>query len=164
MKIIDALNLLNLSGVITKKDIKKAYRSASLKYHPDRNPAGREMMQAINAAYDALKDIEQMDTGTVEGERYNYAEQLEEAISAIVPLSGLVIEICGNWVWVTGDTKAHKEAIKAAGYKWAKKKLAWYFRPAEYSSRGRGNWSMDQIREEYGSNKVKGRYRTAITQ
>jgi hypothetical protein len=27
------------------------------------------------------------------------------------------IEICGLWVWVGGETKKHKDTLKAAGYK-----------------------------------------------
>jgi curved DNA-binding protein CbpA len=54
----DAAKILSLNGTITSKDIKKAYRVAALKYHPDKNPAGEEMMKIINAAYDVLKDFE----------------------------------------------------------------------------------------------------------
>ena len=34
------------------------YRAADLKYHPDKNPAGAEMMKLINAAFEVLKDFE----------------------------------------------------------------------------------------------------------
>ena len=40
MKIQDAAKILNVSGHVTPKDIKAAYRKAAMKYHPDRNPAG----------------------------------------------------------------------------------------------------------------------------
>jgi len=40
MKISDAANILSLSGDITTELVKTAYRRASAKYHPDRNPAG----------------------------------------------------------------------------------------------------------------------------
>ena len=33
--------------------------------------------------------------------------------------NGLEIEICGLWMWVGGETKKHKDALKDAGYKWA---------------------------------------------
>lgn len=161
MKIQDALNLLGLTGTVTKQEIKKAYRAASLKYHPDRNPAGKEMMQAINAAFEALKDLDEV-TGSEEKDAYDFADQLSEALNMIINLAGLEIEVCGNWVWVSGDTKTHKDAIKAAGFKWAKKKLMWYFRPEDYKSFGRGGWSIDEIREQHGSTKVKTQYRTAL--
>lgn len=58
MKITDAVSVLGLSGSVTKLDIKKAYKAAALKYHPDKNPAGAEMMKIINAAFDVLKGFE----------------------------------------------------------------------------------------------------------
>ncbi|HDX0987992.1 TPA: DnaJ domain-containing protein, partial [Pasteurella multocida] len=52
MNINEALNLLNLSQNVSKDDIKKAYKKMAIKYHPDRNPAGAEVMKAINAAFE----------------------------------------------------------------------------------------------------------------
>lgn len=66
----------------------------------------------------------------------------------------LEIEICGTWVWVSGDTKPVKEGLKAAGFRWAPKKMKWYWKPAGQRSFGRGKWSMDEIREFHGSERV----------
>ncbi|BDM66250.1 hypothetical protein NFHSH190041_37020 (plasmid) [Shewanella sp. NFH-SH190041] len=163
MKIIDALNILGLSGTVTKAEIKKAYKAASLKYHPDRNPAGKQMMQAINEAWTTLKELDQ---ATAETEQtagsYNWGEQLNSALNAVISLDGVDIEICGNWIWLSGDTRPHKEAIKCAGFKWAKNKKMWYFRPDDYQRKGRGNWSIDKIRKNHGSSKVKTQTRQAI--
>lgn len=48
MNINEALNILNLSGSVTKADIAKAYKRLAVKYHPDKNPTGAEMMKIIN--------------------------------------------------------------------------------------------------------------------
>lgn len=56
MDMRDACKILELSGVINADDIKKAYRKACMKYHPDRNPSGEHMMKLVNAAYAVLKD------------------------------------------------------------------------------------------------------------
>ena len=48
MNINEALNLLNISDKATKEEIKKAYKKMAIKFHPDRNPAGAEVMKAIN--------------------------------------------------------------------------------------------------------------------
>ena len=51
----DILGINNTSSI---EEIKKAYRSLSLKYHPDRNPDGLQLFQAIGHAYETLGDIE----------------------------------------------------------------------------------------------------------
>ena len=56
MDIRDACKILELSGIVSAEEIKKAYRRACMKYHPDRNPSGEHMMKLINAAYDVLRD------------------------------------------------------------------------------------------------------------
>ncbi len=147
----DAAKILGLDGDINPEMVKKAYRLACAKYHPDRNPAGLEMMKAINVAYDTLKDI----TGNVENSDIEYSDKLNDAINSIINLDGLNIEVCGSWVWVSGNTKPHKDIIKEAGYKWASKKKMWYFRPEDYKSRSRGKFSIDDIRNMHGSVEVK---------
>lgn len=42
----------------TVAEIKKAYNKKVLEYHPDRNPGNEDKMQAVNTAYDVLKDPE----------------------------------------------------------------------------------------------------------
>lgn len=152
MKIEDAAKILSISGEVTPELVKQAYKKACIKFHPDKG-GSIEMMQAVNQAYDCLKAF----TGLIsESEAVNYPEELNAAINVAVALSGVFVEICGAWVWVTGETKAHKEALKAAGFLWAKKKVAWYFRPSDWKSAARGNWSLDDIRLKHGSSEVKG--------
>ncbi|OEF63552.1 molecular chaperone DnaJ [Vibrio cyclitrophicus 1F175] len=157
MYINDALNLLSLTGSATQTEIKKAYKAACLKFHPDRNPAGAQMMIAINAAYDFLKGLE----GNVEAkegfEANDYADELNEVLNRLFGLEGIEIEVCGNWVWVTGETKAHKDVLGrkdgGIGCYFSRKKSAWYYRPAEYKSFSRKSHDMDDIRAKYGSTK-----------
>ena len=60
----DAAKILGLSGEVTPDLVTAAYRRAAMRYHPDRNPAGEEMMKAIDtgesinaAIYLADRDI-----------------------------------------------------------------------------------------------------------
>lgn len=149
----DALHILGLTTKATLEDIKLAYRKACSTYHPDRNPAGLEMMKLVNAAYEALENYIPIDIEEEAGTE-NYGEELNAALNAIFGL-GLEIEICGSWIWVSGDTRPHKEILKQAGFKWAPKKMMWHFRPAEYKSFNRGTWDMDKIREKHGSQVVR---------
>lgn len=51
-------DILGVSNDANEADIKKAYRSLSLKYHPDRNPSeeAKAKIQKINEAYETLGD------------------------------------------------------------------------------------------------------------
>ena len=162
MNINDALNLLSLSSKATQAEIKKAYKAASLKFHPDRNPAGEKMMIAINEAYNTLKDLGETVTANEHFKENNYAEELNEVLNALFTMAGIIVEICGNWVWISGKTKEHKEALKKLSCRWASKKKLWYFRPEEFKSFSRKSASMDEIRSKYGSVTPKRNSRMAL--
>ena len=147
MKITDAAQILELSGHVSPEDVKRAYRTAAMKYHPDRNPAGAEMMKIVNAAYDVLKDY----TGDIEQTEKGEGGSYPEALNAVFGLDGLDIEICGAWVWIDGDTYTHRAALKEAGFRFASKKKRWYFRPEDWRSSSRGKFTMEDIRAKYGS-------------
>ena len=153
MNINEALNLLNLSQNVSKDDIKKAYKKMAIKYHPDRNPAGAEVMKAINAAFEFLSNLEgETFTHTDAENAYNFAEELAEIIAELKKLHGVIIEVCGNWLWLSGETRNHKDTLKSLGCFWAAKKLKWYYRPAEHKSKKhRKAWDMEEIRSKYGS-------------
>ena len=153
----DALKVLGITeSTITEEIIKTAYRQVSLKFHPDRNPAGHQMMILINEAREVLKEeTYPFDYKSEEG--YNYGEEINEALNKIINLQGIVIEICGAWVWVSGNTKEHWETLKAAGFKFSAPKKMVYFRP-EYAQTRRykkDGLSMDEIRSKYGADNIK---------
>lgn len=150
----EALRVFGLTGSATFEEIKLAYRKACSHYHPDRNAAGLEMMKIVNAAWQSLSDYV---AGSVTdlGDDLNLGDELNAALNAIIGL-GLTIEICGSWIWVSGDTRPHREALKAASYKWAPKKMMWHYSPSGKKTWSRGNWDMDKIRATHGSVTVKG--------
>lgn len=155
MNIQEALNVFGLSGELTEKDIKAAYRKAALKYHPDRNPLGAELMKAVNAAFDVLMaNIDKINQfqSTDEYARYNYGDDLEKVLNVLSGLSGLVFEVIGNWVWISGETLTHKETLKEIGCKWAAKKKQWFYRPDEHKSYwNREEHTIEEIRAKYGT-------------
>jgi DnaJ-class molecular chaperone len=56
---MDAYQELNISKNATQDEIKKAYRDAAKKYHPDKNDKdSSEKMQKINKAYQLIKTPE----------------------------------------------------------------------------------------------------------
>lgn len=137
------------------EELKKAYRKLAFRYHPDRG-GDTEIMKAVNAEYEALfKKLNVKDEATGKS-KHNLNDGFREMIDRIISLDGLDIEICGSWIWVSGDTKKHKDALHAAGYFWARKKVMWYWRPEDAKvRRSTGMTDMDYIRHMYGSEKVK---------
>lgn len=154
MNIAQAAEILSMeTGAIDQTAVTAAYRRAAMAYHPDRG-GSTEMMQAVNQAYAMLQAFEgEVTASNQEG----YGAALNDAINAIVALYGLSIEVCGCWVWVSGDTKKHKDDLKVAGYRWASKKHMWYFRPEGWTRSARGTWDMDKIRTAHGSQSVTSR-------
>lgn len=163
MKDLEALNILDCAISSSNELIKIGYRRACSMYHPDRNPAGLEMMKLINAAYDVLRDYDgsNLDDSTINySEEINLADHINEALNAIINL-GLNIEVCGMWIWVSGDTRPYKEVLKAAGYKWASKKLMWYF--AGVKTKGsKGKWDINKIRKSHGSVSIKNKFNNQL--
>tara|TARA_Y100001001_G_C7859747_1_gene257234 strand:- start:158 stop:670 length:513 start_codon:yes stop_codon:yes gene_type:complete len=155
MNKFDALQILGLSGKVTQADIKKAYKRKAQANHPDKNPAGAEIMKLINVAYESVKNLEEEIEVFKNESMENYPAELVAAINAINHL-GLNIEVCGLWVWVSGDTKPHKETLKANGFYWSKNKSMWYFRPQKAKSykrfsKNKNEWAMDEIRNTFGA-------------
>lgn len=94
------------------------------------------------------------------------AEQAEfaEILAVLMGLKGLEIEICGNWLWIGGETKENKDALKGAGCKWASKKKLWYWHAGEWVKKVRRALTMEQIRDLHGSEFLKYRPETPLLQ
>lgn len=144
----------------TLEELKKQYKKLALEHHPDRGGNTADM-QAINAEYDAL--FEQLKTirCTVGGDTYTAttdekAADFREIIDRLIVLEGIKIEICGSWLWISGDTFPHKATLKECGFRWAHSKKAWYFHSDPYRKRSKKTLTLDEIRTLYGSETVKG--------
>jgi len=52
----DYYEILGISKSASADEIKKAYRKAAVKYHPDKDGGNEEKFKEINEAYEVLKD------------------------------------------------------------------------------------------------------------
>lgn len=141
--------------VTTIEEAKKLYRNLAKLHHPDKG-GDAEVMKAINNEYDFIcaKILKGENLNTEDfNDQWSASQLFKEKIDSIINLPGLIIEVVGLWIWVTGETKENKDQLKAAGYWFASKKIAWYWRP-EHLSGGRGKYSLDQLRTKYGSQQV----------
>jgi len=157
----------HFSSVTSLDELKLQYKKLAFKNHPDRG-GKTEVMQEINNEYEQLlnriineasKDQYQDSSENGRGfwssrsEHSEVEKKVKQAIDAIINLDGLDIEIIGVWVWVSGDTKQHKDKLKEAGFVWNRVQCKWVF--IGKKSNGRGRMTLDQMRELHGSQKVK---------
>ena len=140
------------------EEVKKQYRKLVMEHHPDRG-GSEEDMKAINAEWDWFKkhnyNIHQTKDGSVyTDERQDVPDEVTERfawlINVLIAMEGVGIEICGSFIWLSGNTKPYKEVLKALGFRWARKKRMWYIAPTSYRKRG-GERTMEEIRGWYGS-------------
>lgn len=117
-------------NIKTLEELKKAYHRLCLKLHPDVGGSDEEM-KILNAEYEQLfervKNIHvNKDGETYEKETQETPQEFQSLIAELLKLDGIEIEIIGCFVWITGDTKPHKERLKALGFCWHSKKHCWY--------------------------------------
>lgn len=135
-------------------ELKAEYRRLAMKHHPDKG-GDLETMKAINAEHDELFEVlkKQHNAGADEDHQTTEtAEMFRDIIDLLLTLDGLEVELCGSWLWIGGNTKEHKDALKEAGCKWSQNKKMWYWRHPEEGRRWRKtNATMGEIRTKYGS-------------
>ena len=150
----------------TIEELKKEYRRLALENHPDRG-GNEATMKAINLEYevmaDRLKNVHESNEETKTEHKTETPKEFIQIIDALIRMHGVEIEICGSWLWVSGNTYEHKEKISALGFKYSKNKKSWYwFADIENTGKRRGKYSMAQIRNKYGSEYVSTRPQEAI--
>lgn len=143
-------------GIATLEELKRAYRKLAMAFHPDKG-GDAETMKAINNEYEAkfneLKNA--YNTGRTEEQQIKECpEEFINVIINIIDLEGIEIELCGSWIWVSGQTYEHKDVLKENGFMWANKKKMWYWRSEENAVTSRKSKDMGEIRSKYGSDKI----------
>jgi hypothetical protein len=141
------------------------YRKLARENHPDFGGDLRTM-QEINAQWAVFqsqaayreartRQTEAHAAGKKSAADYHDLDEIAEAlrikIEALLNISPeITVELCGLWIWVTGETKKHHEAIKAVeGMRYASEKQAWFY--PGVPSFNRKKRSMDEIRGMHGS-------------
>lgn len=151
----------------TLEDVKQLYKKLARDLHPDCNPERdttsefQEMQRQYNEAFKRLKNVHiNKDGETYERDTEETPEQFADLINALLKMPGLMIELCGSWLWITGNTREHKDGLKTLGFKWSKNKAAWYFHFEPYRKRSKKSVDLDTIRSMYGSQKFTERTAT----
>ena len=113
------------STCCTLEEVKRRYKELALQHHPDRG-GDTATMQEINLQYENI----------MKNPFFSFAEKSEqdqeefirypEIISQIIGLDGIIIELIGNWIWLSGNTYPHRAQLKQTGFYFAPKKTMWY--------------------------------------
>jgi len=155
---------------ITEDFLKGQWRKIAVRVHPDKNGTHEAYIEAQDEYDSLLKQIGSTFTakedsvehyGSFESFYANISPVIKEAYeqtAEIVPTDS--IEVCGQWIWVDLDkddvdtrTKLKEIDIDGKKYRFARKKLKWYF--AGKRSFNRGTWNMNEIRVYHGSQKFQ---------
>lgn len=140
------------TNVETIEELKKEFRKQAFIHHPDKG-GDVDTMKLLNKEYEIMFSKLQK-TSTNKADHTVLMDDFREIIEKIIMLD-IEIEICGSWIWVSGDTKPVKKQLKESGLFWASKKEMWYWRPEDKKHTGKSKMSMDDIRGKYGSEKIQ---------
>jgi hypothetical protein len=138
----------------TLEEVKRRYKELAMQHHPDRG-GDTATMQDINNEYESV----------IKNPFFSFSEQTEqeqqefikypEIIDQVIGLQGIIIELIGNWIWISGNTYPYKSQLKQIGFYFAPKKVMWYYRPPDYKSSNRSPKTIEYIRSKYGSDLIE---------
>ena len=139
----------------TAEELKKAYRTWAKKLHPDLGGNAEEfkVMQAeYERLWERLKNVHQNAQGeTYTKETTETPQEFINIINTLVRLNGVQVELCGSWIWASGNTQPYKDTLKSLKFRWSHKKKAWYYHTEPYRKRSHRELTLDEIREMFGS-------------
>ena len=148
----------------TQEEMKNQYRKLCYENHPDKGGDTRTMQDIniewadIQARHAYTEATNRQTTAHADGKKsaadYHDLQEVEATLRAKIlfalNLQGVEVELMGLWIWLSGNTKAHKDAIKEnGGWKWSPNKTAWYY--PGVPTFNRKPQSLDHIRNAYGS-------------
>lgn len=137
----------------TLEELKAIYKKLAMKNHPDRG-GDTETMKVINNLYDEFFEILKNTHKTKDGKTYTKTtnetpDEFKNIINELFKMQGITIEVIGCFIWVSGNTKPNKEALKALGFKWHSKKACWYKAPKGYRKASNKQYTMDEVRSMF---------------
>lgn len=151
-------------GIETAEELKKQFRKLAQQLHPDNGGDAeqfKEMKLEFESLWDNLKNVhtnkkgEQYDTTGTDRATTETASEFMNIIEKLMFIPTLTVELCGSWIWVSGDTKPQKDLLKELGFKYSSNKQMWYYQRDGKRRYHKNAWSIDEIRTAYGSKVYK---------
>ena len=155
------LKYFDNDDLMTVDSLKKKYKKLAFMYHPDTkvNASQFEQAQSEKAMKEINNEYQQALQMVGQSVDKNYREDKEypEIIEKIIRLHmiDVIIEICGWFIYLSGNTRDYKTELKKLGLLWNATKQMWYWKPHWWTRKGNQQWDMEKIRDVYGSDTVK---------
>jgi len=141
--------LNSFTGCSNAIDLLKRYKQLAMQLHPSRG-----------GSMDVMKRVYQDYLVTLKSDAFNSMNLSEDLLKDLSEFPGLIkelltlnleLEMCGSWLWISGNTFDHREKLKSLGLRYSPNKRMWYFRPSGQSSHSSSPMDMTWIRTKYGS-------------
>lgn len=161
------------NGIDNCDDLKAKYRELCKKFHPDNGGCAADfvaMKEEFRQLWDSLKNVRK----TMNGERYTQKAEKQEYKSAdefmnlvdfLVHTLKVTVEINGTFLHVWGIVREDEERqTKLKEYvatlpklkcKFSDDKGCWRIFPRDYHKKTNRVWTMDEIRDGFGSRVYK---------
>lgn len=118
----------------TLEDLKRVYSDEYSEAYYSVNSLAN-LRRAYEHKFDDVKCLHRTKGGKVysteSAANHETVGYFPEFVEAISNMEDVYYNIEGTWLWVSGDTKPHREELKRLGLRWAPRRKAWYKKPAE---------------------------------
>mmetsp|Transcript_19417 Transcript_19417/g.32632 ORF Transcript_19417/g.32632 Transcript_19417/m.32632 type:complete len:480 (-) Transcript_19417:92-1531(-) len=156
-------SVIGVTNSATNKEIKKAYRALSLKYHPDKNndPGALDIFKSIANAYEIISDdtrrqeydyaLEHPEYALYNQYRY-YQSELKIDWRVLLGVGVVFISLCQHYYWESSYAQAIAQVKQSTIYKNRLKGLEHERAQAAANSGGsrKGKPAKDRIKKEVG--------------
>lgn len=155
--------------IMNIEELRKLFKEYCLKLHPDKGGIHEDFIQMKDEYDNILTIVCDRETLTAMNEgreakfNFDFETALYSVIIQLMNIPGIEIEICGSWVWIGGNTMPVHEKIKELGCKFSKSKMKWYYSPYMTGKRRKGRYSMQKIRDTFGSEIIETKSEKLLT-
>jgi hypothetical protein len=145
----------------TIEDLRTDFHRLCITMHPDKGGNHADFIE-MKKEYDSLIErsvylSNRSDINENKEPRHSaiHEKEISDMLEKIFSVPGITIELCGSWIWISGNTFAVKSQLFALGFRFSGTKKKWYFSPYMSTERKRGVYSMKKIYQKFGREVVE---------